>query len=92
MKKLNMKKEDFILEVCDLDNLSGHAVTSCDSTTSALNELEIIRQACRSQSEQMPKGYKVEPDGHEVRTHIKRDDSGQSVTNIRFGFELKTDD
>lgn len=87
-----MNKEDFILEDFDLDNLSGHARTSCDSTTSALNELEIIRQACRSQSEQMPEGYKVEPDGQEFRTHIKHDDSGQSVTNIRFGFELKTDD
>lgn len=87
-----MSKKDFILEDFDLDNLSGHARTSCDGATSALNELEIIRQACRNQSEQMPEGYKVAHDGQEFRTHIKRDDFGQSVTDIRFGFELKTDD
>lgn len=87
-----MNNKDFILEDFDLDNLSGHARTSCDDSTSALNELEIIQQACRSKSEQMPEGYKVEPDGQEYSTYKKSDASNQSVTDIHFGFELKTDD
>lgn len=87
-----MSNEKFFLEDFDLDNLSGHARISCDNSTTALSELEIIRQACRSQSEQMPKGYKVAHDDQEFRTHVKRDDFGQSVTDIRFGFELKTDE
>ena len=84
--------KDFILEDFDLDNLSGHARTLCDNSTSALSVLEAIRQACKSQSEQMPRGYKVTYDDREFRTCKRHDDSGQSITDIRFGFDLKTDD
>ena len=84
--------KDFILEDFDRDNLSGHARTSCDNSTSALSELEVISQACKSKSEQMPEGYKIEHDGGEFCTCKKRDALGQSITDIHFGFEIKTDD
>lgn len=85
-----MNKTNFILEDFDLNNLSGRASTTCYTT--ALSELEAIQQACHSQSQQMPEGYKVEHDGREFKTQKMQNVSGDRITNITFGFDLKTED
>jgi hypothetical protein len=87
-----MNDTNFILKDFDLDNLSGQARTTCDSSSNATSEPEAIRQACRSQSQQMPEGYKVDYDGCEFSTVKRQNASGKKVTDITFGFELKSDD
>ena len=87
-----MNDSNFILKDFDLDNLSGQAQTTCTSSSNAASELEAIQQACRSQSQQMPEGYKVDYDGREFSTAKRKSASGEKVTDITFGFELKTDE
>ena len=87
-----MNDTNFILKDFDLDNLSGQARTTCDSSSNATSELEAIQQACRSQSQQMPEGYKVDYDGREFSTEKIESNSGEIATDITFGFELKTDE
>ena len=83
-------KDKFLLIDFDLNNLSGQARTTCDSSSNAASELEAIQQACRSQSQKMPKGYKVDYDGREFSIIKRKSASGDKVTDITFGFELKT--
>ena len=83
-------KDKFLLIDFDLNNLSGQARTTCDSSSNAASELEAIRQACCSQSKQMPKGYRVDYDGREFHIEKKQRASGENVLDITFGFELKT--
>ena len=85
-------KQSFILKDFDLDNLAGQARTTCDRSSNAASELEAIQQACRTQSLQMPEGYKVDYDGREFSTTKRQRASGEKVTDITFGFELKTDE
>ena len=40
----------------------------------------------------MPEGYKVDYDGREFSTEKRQSDFGKNVTDITFGFELKTED
>ncbi len=87
-----MNKSNFILKGFDLDNLSGQARTTYDSSFNTASELEAIQQTCRSQSQQMPEGYKVDYDGREFSTEKRQSDFGKNVTDITFGFELKTED
>jgi len=87
-----MNDTNFILKDFDLDNLSGQARTTCDKSSNATSELEAIQQACRSQSQQMPEGYKVDYDGREFSTEKIESNSGEIATDITFGFELKTDE
>ena len=87
-----MNDSNFILKDFDLDNLSGQAQTTCTSSSNAASELEAIRQACRSQSQQMPEGYKVDYDGREFSSAKRQRASGEEVTDITFGFELKTEE
>lgn len=82
----------FILKDFDLDNLAGQVRTTCDRSSNATSELEAIQQACRSQSQQMPEGYKVDYDGREFSTEKIDSNSGEIATDITFGFELKTDE
>lgn len=87
-----MNDTNFILKDFDLDNLAGQARTTCNSSSNAASELEAIQQACCSQSQQMPEGYKVVYDGHEFSTSKRQIAFGEKVTDITFGFELKTDE
>ena len=87
-----MNTPDFILEDFAEDNLSGHARSSFASSMSAQTEMELIRQACLSQTKQMPEGYKLEYDGKGFSTQKKYDSSGHDRLEIHFGFEVKTDD
>ena len=87
-----MNDTNFILKNFDIDNPSGQARTTCDSSSNAASELEAIQQACCNQSRQMPDGYKVDYDGREFRTAIRQTTSGEKVTDITFGFELKSDE
>ncbi len=87
-----MNKSNFILKDFDLDNLVGQAQTTYDSSSNAASELEAIQQACLSQSQQMPDGYKVDYDSREFTAVKKLNTSGEKVTDIFFGFELKTEE
>ena len=87
-----MNDTNFILKDFDLDNLSGQARTTYDSSFNTASELEAIQQTCRSQSQQMPEGYKVDYDGREFCTEKRQSASGEKVTDITFGFKLKTDE
>ena len=87
-----MNDTNFILKDFDLANLVGQARTTCYSSSNVASELEAIQQACRTQSQQMPKGYKVDYDGREFSTAKRQSASGDKVTDITFGFELKTDE
>lgn len=84
-----MGKTDLFLEDFDPETLSGQAKVTIDKSSSTNNELEAIRQACKKQSELMPDNYKMEYDGQEIKTQRSIDDSGQSVTDIIFGVEVK---
>lgn len=87
-----MNDTNFILKDFDLDNLSGQARTTCDSSSNTANELEAIQHACCTQSQQMPEGYKVDYDGCEFSTAKRQNASGEKYTEIIFGFELKSDE
>lgn len=81
--------EDFELMNFDNKNMSGYARTSCDQSTTANSEKEIIQRACRKESNRRL-DYDVTYDENPFRTEKKKDEKGNCVTDIVFGFELKT--
>ena len=92
VNKIVMNKKEFSLLSFDLNTFTGQARTVSDSSSSGLSELEVIQQACRNHSKQMPEGYKVDYDGREFNTIRRQSASDEKVTDITFGFELKTDE
>lgn len=83
-----------ILKIND-DDLTGNATTTIPHNGKSRTELEAIKQACRELSEPgeespIPKHLKVEYDGKPFYSKTEKDDSGNKVTILTFGIELKT--
>ena len=87
-----MNDTNFIIKNFDPEKLAGQAQTTIDSSSTASSELEAIQKACQSQSQKMPKGYKVDYDGRVFKTERRQTDSGEKVIDVNFGIELKTEE
>lgn len=82
--------EKFEIKDFDNDSLEGWAETSYDEATTASSELDIIKKACQDKSKQMKEHYKVEYDGRPFSSQKRKLKDGSTITNIGFGFEVKT--
>ncbi len=83
-----MMEELEILEF-DENSLSGKGKISIDETTLVRTELNAIRKACCQYSQTQMTNLEIVHDGESFTTEKRQNDSGQVITDIKFGFEAK---
>lgn len=85
---IHMIKELEILEF-DESSMSGKGKISIDETTLVRTELDAIRKACCQYSQTQMTNLEIVHDGESFTTEKRQNDSGQVITDIKFGFEAK---